>query len=62
VDGWAEAVGLEMNGRPPGSNPFRRSRGPLAAILPVFSRRFQFLIPVGLNLLLASGQHIFGVI
>ena len=41
-----------------GSNPFRRSRGPLAAILPVFSRRFQFPIPVGLNLLLASGQHI----
>jgi hypothetical protein len=41
----------------PGSNP-RRSCGPLAAILPVFSRRFQFPIPVDLNLLLASGQHI----
>jgi hypothetical protein len=43
---------------PPGSNPFRRSPVPLAAILPVFSRRFQFPMPVDLNLLMASRQHI----
>ena len=33
-------------------NPFHRSRGPLAAILPLFPRCFQFPIPLGLNLLL----------
>jgi hypothetical protein len=34
------------------------SRGPLAAILPLFPRRLQFPIPVGLNLLLMPGEHV----
>jgi hypothetical protein len=44
--------------RPTGSNPFHRLGGPLAAILPLFPRRFQFPIPVGLNLLLMPGEHV----
>jgi len=31
-------------------NPFHPSGGPLAAILLLFPRHFQFPIPVGLNL------------
>ena len=34
------------------------SRGPLAAILPLFPRRLQLPIPVGLNLLLMPGEHV----
>ena len=34
------------------------SRGPLAAILPLFPRRLQLPIPVGLNLLLMTGEHV----
>jgi hypothetical protein len=45
--------------RPTGSNPFHPSRGPLAAILPLFLRRLQCPIPVGLNLLLMPpGEHV----
>src|ERR1017187_9815304 len=44
--------------RPTGSNPFHPSRDPLAAILPLFPRRFQLPIPLGLNLLLMPGEHI----
>jgi hypothetical protein len=33
-------------------NPFHLSRGLLAAILPLFPRRLQLPIPLGLNLLL----------
>lgn len=47
-----------MDGRPPGSNPFHPSRGPLAAILPLFPRRFEFPIPLDLDLLLMSGEHV----
>ena len=43
--------------RPTGSNPFHQSRGPLAAILALFPRRFQLSIPLGLNLLLMPGEH-----
>jgi len=43
--------------RQAGSNPFHRSPGPLVAIFPLFPRRFQFPTPVGLNLLLMSGEH-----
>ena len=32
-----------------GCNPFQRSSGPIPAILPLFPRRFQFPIPVGLT-------------
>jgi hypothetical protein len=32
--------------------------GPLVAILPLFPRRFQFPTPIGLNLLLMSGEDI----
>jgi len=39
-------------------NPFHPSRGPLAAILPLFPRRLQSQIPVGLNLLLMPGKHV----
>ena len=40
-------------------NPFRPSRGPLAAILQLFPRRrLQSQIPVGLNLLLMPGKHV----
>ena len=49
---------LLMNGRPTGSNPFHSSRGPLAAILPLFPRRVQLPIPLGLNLLLMPGEHV----
>jgi len=38
-----------LYGRQTGSNPFHRSRDPLAAILPLFPRRFQLPIPLGLN-------------
>jgi hypothetical protein len=41
-----------------GSNPFHSSRGALAAILPLFPRRLQLPIPVGLNLLLMPGEHV----
>jgi hypothetical protein len=47
-----------MDGRATGSNPFHPSRGPLPAILPLFPRRLQFPIPLGLNLLLLPGEHI----
>ena len=40
-----------------GSNPYHRSCGPLAAILPLFSCRLQFPIPLGLNFLLMPGEH-----
>jgi hypothetical protein len=39
-------------------NSFHPSRGPLAAILPLFPRRLQFPIPLGLNLLLMPGEHV----
>src|SRR5438034_5917634 len=41
-----------------GSNPFHPSRRPLAAILPLFLRRVQLPIPLGLNLLLVPGEHV----
>jgi hypothetical protein len=44
--------------RPTGSNSFHPSRGPLAAILPLFPRRLQFPIPLGLNLLPMPGEHV----
>ena len=43
-----------------GSSPFHPPRGPLAAILPLFPRRVQFPIPLGLNLLLMPGEHVRG--
>ena len=45
-------------GRQTGSNPFHPSRGPLAAILPLFPRRLQLPIPLGVNLLLMPGEHV----
>jgi hypothetical protein len=39
-------------------NPFHRSRGPLATNLPLFPRRLQLPIPLGLNLLLMPGEHV----
>jgi len=57
---------LQNNGRTVPSRPRLQtfsglvSRGPLAAILPLFPRRRQLPIPVGLNLLLMPGEHIFG--
>jgi hypothetical protein len=39
-------------------NPFHPSRDPQAAILPLFPRRLQLPIPVGLNLLLMPGEHV----
>jgi len=47
-----------MDCRQAGSNPFHLSRGLLAAILPMFPRRFQLPIPLGLNLLLMPGEHV----
>jgi hypothetical protein len=44
--------------RPTASNSFHPSRGPLVAILPLFPRRLQFPIPLGLNLLLMPGEHV----
>ena len=49
---------LGVSGRPTGSNPFHPSRGLLAAILPLFPRRVQLPIPLGLNLLLMPGEHV----
>jgi hypothetical protein len=37
----AERAGFVWIQRPTGSNPFHQSRGPLAAILPLFPRRLQ---------------------
>jgi hypothetical protein len=47
-----------MDCRPTGSNPFHPSRGPLAAILPLFSRRLQFPILAGPNRVLIPGEHV----
>jgi hypothetical protein len=41
-----------------GSNLFHPSRGPLAAILPLFPRRLQLPIPLGVNLPLMPGEHV----
>ncbi len=46
--------------RQTGNNPFHPSRGPLAAILPLFPRRFHLPIPLGLNLQLMPGEHVLG--
>jgi hypothetical protein len=46
------------DGRPTGSNLFHRSRGPLEALLPLFSCRLQFQIPVALNLLLLPAEPV----
>jgi hypothetical protein len=39
------------------SIPFHPSGGPLAAILPVLSRRLQFPIPLGVNLRLTPSER-----
>src|SRR5215469_7730685 len=52
------AAVLILHCRPTGSNPFHLSRRPLAAILPLFLRRVQLPIPLGLNLLLMPGEHV----
>src|SRR6202795_137185 len=52
------ATVLILHCRPTGSNPFHPSRRPLAAILPLFLRRVQLPIPLGLNLLLMPGEHV----
>jgi len=52
------AAVLILHCRPTGSNPFHPSRRPLAAILPLFLRRVQLPIPLGLNLLLMPGEHV----
>src|SRR6516162_9936447 len=44
--------------RQTGSNPFHPSRGLLATNLPVFPRRLQLSVPLGLNLLLMPGEHV----
>ena len=44
--------------RPTGNNQFHPSRGPLAAIHPLFPRRVQLPIPLGVNLLLMPGEHV----
>jgi hypothetical protein len=51
-------LGLAAYKRQSGSNPFHPSRRPLAAILPLFPRRVQLPIPLGLNLLLMPGEHV----
>ena len=43
--------------QPTGSDPFHPSRGPLAAILPLFPLRVQLPIRLGLNLLLMPGER-----
>src|SRR5215469_4009489 len=52
------AAVLILHCRPTGSNRFHPSRRPLAAILPLFLRRVQLPIPLGLNLLLTPGEHV----
>jgi hypothetical protein len=47
-----------MDRRQTRSNPFNPSGGPLVATFPLFPRRLQFPIPVGLNLLLMPGEHV----
>src|ERR1700722_3311214 len=44
--------------QPTGSDPFHPSRGLLAPILPLFPRRFQPPISLGLNLLLMPSEHV----
>ena len=48
---------FRTDGRPTGSDPFHASRGPLSAIYPLFPRRLQSPIPLGLNLLLIPGEQ-----
>jgi hypothetical protein len=52
------AAVLILHCRPTGSNPFHPLRRPLAAILPLFLRRVQLPIPLGLDLLLMPGWQI----
>src|ERR1700687_1807529 len=52
------AAVLILHCRPSGSNRLHPSRRPLAAILPLFLRRVQLPIPLGLNLLLVPGEHV----
>jgi hypothetical protein len=59
IAGYAKKSGAFLaSGRPTGSNPFHPSRGLSPAILPLFLRRLQFPIAVGLNLLLMSGEYV----
>jgi len=55
------AAVLILHCRPTGSNPFHPSRRRLAAILPLFLRRVQLPIPLGLNILLMPASMSFGV-
>jgi hypothetical protein len=54
----ADRTGQLPNGRQSGSNPFHPSRGPLAAILQLFARRFKLPIPLRLNFLLMPREHV----
>ena len=47
-----------MRRRLPASNTLHPLRDTLAEILPLFPRRFQLPVPFGVNLMLATGEHI----
>jgi hypothetical protein len=52
------AAVLILHCRLTGAIRFIHHAAPLAAILPLFLRRVQLTIPLGLNLLLMSGEHV----
>jgi hypothetical protein len=54
---WQRHQVIQFPNRPTGSNSFHPSGGPLAAILPLLSRRLQFPIPLGANLRLTPSEH-----
>jgi len=60
--GWfvgnPEAIHFIRYSACPATGLLRSSRGLLAAILPLFPRRLQLPIPLGLDLLLMPGEHV----
>jgi hypothetical protein len=58
IVGNPEAIHFIRYSACPETGLLRSSRGLLAAILPLFPRRLQLPIPLGLNLLLVPGEHV----
>jgi hypothetical protein len=58
IVGYPEVIHFIRSSGCPETRLLRSSRGPLAAILPLFPRRLQLPIPLGENLLLMSAEHV----
>jgi hypothetical protein len=56
--GYLEVIHFVRSSGCPETGLLRSSRGPLAAILPLFPSRLQLPIPLGENLLLMPAEHV----